>query len=110
MISSVIEHGIESMDMMPDIRAAHDALHAFLYANVYSNSAAKTEDSKAQMLVKRLYEHFRRHLDELPREYMDLADRFTPDRAVCDYIAGMSDDYAVRLYEKLYLPRSWDVR
>ncbi|MBR6107101.1 MAG: deoxyguanosinetriphosphate triphosphohydrolase [Oscillospiraceae bacterium] len=110
MISSVIEHGIESMDMMPEIRKAHDELHAFLYANVYSNSLAKSEDSKAQMLVKRLYAHFREHLNELPREYMDLAERFSPDRAVCDYIAGMSDDFAIRLYEKLYVPRSWDVR
>ena len=110
MISSVIEHGVACMDMMPDIRKAHDELHSFLYANVYSNSAAKSEDAKAQMLVKRLYTHFREHLNELPREYMDLAERFTPDRAVCDYIAGMSDDFAIRLYERLYVPRSWDVR
>jgi dGTPase len=110
MISSVIEHGVETMDMMPEIRAAHDELHAFLYANVYSNSAAKAEDAKAQLLVKRLYTHFRENLSDLPREYMEIADRFSPDRAVCDYIAGMSDDYAIWIYEKLFVPRSWDVR
>ena len=110
MISSVIAHGTDSMDMMPEVRQAHDALHAFLYANVYSNSAAKTEDFKAQMLVKRLYTYFREHLTEMPQEYIEIAHRFTPDRAVCDYIAGMSDDYAIHMYEKLFVPRSWDVR
>ena len=110
MISSVIAHGTESMDMMPEVRQAHDKLHDFLYANVYSDSAAKAEDSKAKMLVKQLYRYFREHLSELPPEYTEIANRFTPDRAVCDYIAGMSDDYAIHIYEMLFVPRSWDIR
>ena len=110
MLASVIEHGTETMDMMPEIRQAHDKLHAFLYANVYSNSTAKSEDSKAQSLVKRLYTYYSENLSALPQQYRDIAERFSPDRAVCDYIAGMSDDYAIWIYEKLFLPRSWDVR
>ena len=112
MLASVIAHGAaEVPDMMPEIRAAHDALHSFLYANVYRNSAAKTEDSKAQELVCRLYEHYRKHPEEMSPEYRAIAERFESiDRAVCDYIAGMSDDYAVRTYTKLFVPRSWDVK
>ena len=108
MITSVIEHGTESMDMMPEIRAAHDALHAFLYEHVYHNSAAKAEDSKAKALVKRLYAYFQSHPDEMPEEYRAVAERFSSDRAVCDYIAGMSDDYAIHMYQRLFVPRSWE--
>ncbi len=111
MISSVVEHGCgETVDMMPEIRAAHDKLHSFLYANVYSNSKAKSEDHKAQELIVRLYRHFREHPEELPDQYKDIAKRYAVDRAVCDYIAGMSDDYAIWTYERLFVPRSWDVR
>ncbi len=114
MISSVIAHG-EAMpdeipDMMPEIRTAHDALHAFLYANVYSNSAAKSEDSKAKELIRRLYTYYRQHPEKMPEEYQAIARGFAPERAVCDYIAGMSDDYAIRVYEYLFVPRSWDVK
>ena len=110
MITSVIEHGDDVMDMMPEIRQAHDALHAFLYRTVYSGSAAKTEDHKAQELIRRLYAYYQEHPHEMPEEYQALAERFSVDRAVCDYIAGMSDDYAIWDYEKLFIPRSWDVR
>ena len=110
MITSVIEHGDTEMDMMPEIRQAHDALHKFLYQNVYSGSAAKTEDHKAQELIRRLYAYYSEHPHEMPAEYQALAERFTVERAVCDYIAGMSDDYAIWDYEKLFIPRSWDVR
>ncbi|MBR4199865.1 MAG: deoxyguanosinetriphosphate triphosphohydrolase [Oscillospiraceae bacterium] len=110
MITSVIAHGSAEPDMMPEIRQAHDALHAFLYKTVYSGSAAKTEDHKAQELIRRLYAYYQEHPDELPAEYQALAERFSVPRAVCDYIAGMSDDYAIWDYEKLFIPRSWDVR
>lgn len=110
MINSVIEHGDSEMDMMPEIRRAHDALHQFMYDHIYSGSAAKSEDHKAQALICRLYEYYCGHPDELPAEYRALAERFTVARAVCDYIAGMSDDYAICDYERLFIPRSWDVR
>lgn len=110
MITSVIAHGCEEMDMMPEIRQAHDALHAFMYRTIYSGSAAKTEDHKAQELIRRLYAHYQAYPEQMPEEYQALAERFSVDRAVCDYIAGMSDDYAIWDYEKLFIPRSWDVR
>ena len=110
MITSVIEHGDDVMDMMPEIRQAHDALHRFLYQNVYSGSAAKTEDHKAQELIRRLYAYYGSHPEEMPAVYRLIAERDSVSRAVCDYIAGMSDDYAINDYEKLFIPRSWDVK
>lgn len=110
MISSVIANGPDIIRMTKDIQQAHDALHSFLSDHVYSHSAAKTEEPKAQALVIRLYTHFIKHIDDLPKEYQMIAERFDNDRAVCDYIAGMSDDFAIRTYERLFVPRCWDVR
>ena len=92
------------------IRAAHDQLHSFLYAHVYSNSAAKAEDSKAQELIARLYKYYKDHPSRLPEQYREIARNYTTDRAICDYIAGMSDDYAIWTYERLFVPRSWEIR
>ncbi len=109
MLSSVIANGPDVIRMTNDVQQAHDKLHTFLSENVYSNSAAKTEEPKAQALIVRLYSYLIKHIDELPKEYLLIAERFDNDRAVCDYIAGMSDDYAIRMYEKLFVPRCWDV-
>ena len=54
--------------------------------------------------------YYQAHPDEMPAEYRAIAEKDTVDRAVCDYIAGMSDDYAINDYEKLFIPRSWDVK
>ncbi len=110
MISSVIANGPDIIRMTNDIQQAHDALHCFLSDHVYQHSAAKTEEPKAQALVIRLYTYYIKHIDDLPKEYQMIAERFDIDRAVCDYIAGMSDDFAIRTYERLFVPRCWDVR
>ncbi len=110
MISSVIANGPDVIRMTTDIQQAHDALHCFLSDHVYLHSAAKIEEPKAQALVIRLYTHFIKHIDALPKAYRMIAERFDIDRAVCDYIAGMSDDFAIRTYERLFVPRCWDVR
>ena len=60
---------------------------------------------KAMEMLRILYAHFRRHLDRMPEEYRRIADREDPDRAVCDYISGMTDTYAISLFEDLYVPR-----
>ncbi|MCQ2433620.1 MAG: deoxyguanosinetriphosphate triphosphohydrolase [Oscillospiraceae bacterium] len=110
MIASVIENGPQSVGMKPGIQQAHDNLHTFLCENVYKNSAAKLDEPKAKDLILRLYDYYIRNIDKLPRDYKHIAERMNNHRAVCDYIAGMSDDYAIWMYEKIFVPRSWDVR
>ena len=109
MIGSVIEHGVESIDMMPDIRMAHDKLRDFLFANVYTHPYAKAEEHKAMMLIEKLYYYYLAAPEKLPEEYKKIAKRFDTERAVCDYVSGMSDDFAVALYKELYIPLGWSV-
>lgn len=107
LIASVIAHGAESIDFEPEIRKAHDELRSFMFRSVYSNPAAKQEEGKAEMLIRKLYSYFRENSVMLPQLYREIADETDIDRAVCDYISGMSDEYAVDLYTELFVPKFW---
>lgn len=107
LVASVIEHGAESIDFQPEIRKAHDDLKNFMFERVYTNHDAKKEDGKAEMLIKKLYEYFRENIGNLPEQYRKIAYETDADRAVCDYISGMSDKFAVDLYMEIFVPKFW---
>jgi dGTPase len=107
LIASVIGHGCEDIDFEPEIRTAHDKLKKFMFQSVYTNPAAKQEEDKAERLVRKLYAYFIENSNLLPDEYRDIMLETDADRAVCDYISGMSDSYAVDLYTELFVPKFW---
>ena len=107
LVASVIRNGTDEIALEPDIKAAHDELRTFLFAHVYSNSSAKNEDEKAKALVESLYKYFYNNPEKLPEEYKVFLRRFDKERAVCDYIAGMTDSYAINLFTELYVPKGW---
>lgn len=107
LIASVTEHGAYDIDFSPSVRKAHDDLKAFMFRKVYTNPAAKQEEEKAELLIRKLYDYFIGNIRKLPDEYRHIAEKYDPDRAVCDYISGMSDAYAVDLYTELFVPKFW---
>lgn len=107
MINSIVKNGVADIRMDDDIRKADDILYGFMMENVYRNPVAKSEESKAKMLVEKLYMYFLKHPDKMPEEYRNIMSRFSKERAVCDYISGMSDGYAINLYTELFIPKSW---
>lgn len=107
LIASVIEHGAYEIDFAPEVRKAHDDLKAFMFDKVYTNPAAKFEEAKATALVEKLYRYFIDNPGKMPDEYRGIMDKYDADRAVCDYISGMSDGYAVDLYTELFVPKFW---
>lgn len=107
LVASVIEHGAESIDFQSEIRKAHDDLKNFMFERVYNNPEAKKEDIKAERLIRKLYEYFRNNIQNLPEQYRKIAYETDADRAVCDYIAGMSDGYTVDLYTEIFVPKFW---
>jgi dGTPase len=109
-IMSIVNNGVEEIKMAPDITAAQDELHSFMFERVYRNPAAKSEEQKAKTLVQRLFQYYMKSPEKLPQLYKDIAERFSKERAVCDYISGMSDSYAVNLYKDIFIPRSWAVK
>ncbi|MBQ8296365.1 MAG: deoxyguanosinetriphosphate triphosphohydrolase [Ruminococcus sp.] len=107
LVASVVQHGAYEIDFAPDIRKAHDKLRAFMFEHVYTNPNAKQEEAKALALIEKLYDYFIRNPEKLPEEYRRIIRECDADRAVCDYISGMSDGYAVDLYTELFVPKSW---
>jgi dGTPase len=78
-----------------------------MFERVYKNPVAKGEESKARDMIKRLYEYYVDTPSMLPPEYKRLAGEDGVERAVCDYIAGMTDSYAVSRFEELFVPKGW---
>ncbi|MCM1314984.1 MAG: deoxyguanosinetriphosphate triphosphohydrolase [Muribaculaceae bacterium] len=107
LVRSVIENGYDVIDFQLEIRKAHDRLKDFMFEKVYLNSSAKHENKKAENLIKNLYLYFMENTDLLPIEYRCIMENSGADRAVCDYIAGMTDKYAASLYSEIFIPKSW---
>ena len=91
--------------MEGDVKSAMMELRSFMLKNVYIGSAAKGEEAKAKGIIERLYEYFVENPNELPKDH----DNSDIHRSVCDYIAGMTDRYAIYKYSDIFVPRSWQV-
>lgn len=109
LVSSLVKNGAESIRFDPDIEKAELELSDFMFQNVYKNPACKSEESKAKMMIEKLYRYFLERPEKLPDDYLRLADKFDKETAVCDYVAGMTDKYCTNLYMELYVPKSWSV-
>jgi dGTPase len=93
-----------------NIAFVFDAFRDFMYDRVYLNMRAKSEESKVAGIINEIFKHYCTALDEMPVEYGDIVEKDGKKRAVVDYISGMTDKYAVHVYEKLFIPEAWQVR
>ena len=96
--------------MSPDVEKALKDLRSFMFERVYRNPVAKGEEKKAKAMLQRLYEYYIRHPDALPEDFHPQLSFDGMERTVCDYIAGMTDNYAVDKYTELFIPAGWHIR
>lgn len=112
MIHSVITNSMDQpeISMAPEVAGATRGLRAFMFERVYENPAAKGEEAKAINMIGELYGYYIRHLELLPKQYLDMIDQGEKEeQAVCDYIAGMTDTYAIKKFEEYFIPESWKI-
>ncbi|MGB9919271.1 MAG: deoxyguanosinetriphosphate triphosphohydrolase [Moorellales bacterium] len=103
MVTDVILQGAEpGIRMSPAVQKAMDRLREFLFERVYVGSAAKQEEGKAKLLVQQLYYHYTQHPEQIPESISP--HEADPARRAVDYIAGMTDTYAVNRYLALFVP------
>ncbi len=107
MVRSIIESSDHDIKMAPDVDEAYRELHSFMFKNVYTNPICKGEEGKAIAIVQELYRYFSEHPEEMPDEYVVLAEKESAQRGACDYISGMSDHYALAMYNNLFVPKFW---
>lgn len=102
--------GKNDICMSKPVADAMFKMRQFMFENVYQNPVAKSEESKAEVLMETLYQHFMKNMDSLPEEFLKLIDEGEPkERVVCDYVAAMTDRFAIALYEEIYIPKSWAI-
>jgi dGTPase len=110
LVTDLVNNGVEKMKLSPDIETAYTALLDFMFEHVYRNPTCKSEEDKTYSMLYALYSHYYRYPEKLPDVYRGLAERFGRETAVCDYIAGMSDRYAVDRFCEIYVPAPWKTR
>ncbi len=109
LVTAMIRASGEDIAMDPAVEPYFQELHTFMYDYLYLNSKAKVEESKVDGMISALFAYYVANPDKLPEEYALIRERDGTDRAVCDYVAGMTDNYALELYHELYVPRGWSV-
>ena len=108
MITTSREAG--SIALSPQVEKALQELREFMFERVYRNPVAKSEETKAKAMLKRLYEYYYTHPQAIPEDFQPQMSLEGMERTVCDYIAGMTDNYAVNKYTELFIPTGWNVR
>jgi len=91
----------------PEHGEAMGIFRAFMFDRLYHNHAAKSEESKAQEMLLQLFDHYLGNIDALPGEFAERLGTDGLPRVVCDYVAGMTDRYAVTCYHRLFIPGGW---
>ncbi|HBI73931.1 MAG TPA: deoxyguanosinetriphosphate triphosphohydrolase, partial [Lachnospiraceae bacterium] len=82
-------------------------LRKFMFENVYIGSIAKTEEAKAERMIRGLFLYLLDHTELLPDDFQAVIENDGVEQVVLDYVAGMTDHYAVKKFEEVYIPVSW---
>jgi dGTPase len=113
LVHDIIKNSENNNDiiMSPDIYAAMKRLREFMFASVYTNKKAKSQEEQAERLLETLFLYYLEHPEKLPEEYLRRMKQLDEPlhRAVCDYVAGMTDRYAVTKFKDLMIPSAWSV-
>lgn len=111
MISDIVSESEKAGDIISSdlVQSATDMLRSFLFKNVYQDRWRTQEENKCDFIVSNLFRYFMEHPAEMPLEYVTIAYREGSERAVVDYVASMTDRFAARLFQKLFVPESFSV-
>ncbi|MGM0395428.1 MAG: deoxyguanosinetriphosphate triphosphohydrolase [Bacillota bacterium] len=113
MIVDLIENSIgeERLSMSASVGEKTNKLRQFMFDNVYLNKEAKKEDDKAEYIIEVLFEYYQKNFDRLPSEHLGIYKGIDAEKEdiICDYIAGMTDRYIVKLYMDIFVPKPWGI-
>ncbi len=100
------QNGVITMD--EEVQKAFDQLYDYMFQYVYLNSYAKKEEKKVPILIATLYNYLKVP-ENLPDDMKLIAQQDGLERAACDYIAGMTDHFAIALFQNIFVPKSWNI-
>ncbi len=109
LVTSVVDNSKEDIVMDENTLKYYDMLHDFLFEAVYKNPKAKSEETKIAGIMEGLYKYFLQNPEKMGKEFTSILEQEGKERAVVDYIGGMTDHYAKTLYSDIYIPKSWGI-
>lgn len=109
LVSAIVENSGDDIKMDDKTLKYYDMLHNFLYDSVYKNPVAKSEETKVLGIVEGLFEFYLKNTEKMSPEYLKIAENEGKIRAIVDYIAGMTDHYAITVYSDIYIPKAWSI-
>lgn len=109
LVTSVVRNSVDFITMDKPTEDTFHLLRTYMFATVYVDPVAKGEEHKAEQLVKTLFDYYLKKPECLPEAYKLIVERDGLERAVCDYISGMSDRYATAVYSDIFIPKPWQV-
>lgn len=107
MVLNVIANSENKILMSDEYWQLFNELHRFMFVAVYKNPVCKSEETKAVAMLEKLYDFYSKNPEKMPEEFLSIANDEGVERAVCDYIAGMSDNYSVKIFNQLFVPMFW---
>ncbi len=111
LVQAAINHGIENgIGLVEPYYSAMDKLRDFMFDAVYRDKVTKSEDNKVINMITFLFEHFSAHPESIPKEYMKYAERDGISIVTADFIAGMTDRYALGCFNELFVPKVWQYK
>ncbi len=109
LVTSIVNNSVDTVKMDGETEKYYDLLHEFLFESVYKNPVAKSEETKVKGIVEGLFEYYGKNPEKMSEEYLAIAKTEGKERAITDYIAGMTDHYAVTAYTNIYIPKAWTI-
>lgn len=111
LVHDIVKNSIDKDNilMSPEVESAMMGLREYMFESVYTNPLAKSEEVKARAMLIQLFGYYMEHIEEMPEEFVYLIEQCgeNKERVVCDYIAGMSDQYSVAIFQQIFEPKFW---
>ena len=99
--------GKNKVEMQSHVAEATDELRTYLFNNVYNDQTFRVQEERADRMLTALYEYYMKTPEKLPEFYLNRLQKEDVDTVLCDYISGMSDVYAVKTFDQIFIPKNW---
>lgn len=109
LVNSIVENSGKDVLMDAETEKYYNMLHEFLFNSVYKNPKAKSEETKVFGFVEGLFKYYLKNIEKMPAEYIKICESEGNERAVADYISGMTDHYATAMFSNIYIPKAWSI-
>ncbi len=109
MILDIVENSMDKpeLSMSPLVQSAMDGLREFMFEKVYRDGWRAAEENRCDHIMKALHTYYINHPGEMPEEFLLIGYRDGSERGVCDFLSCMTDRYAVRQFQQLFIPASF---